>query len=115
MNPDDYNPDDYDKVMLAGRPMRPEEYAHQTPNFRWGVWTAAVNEGQKIPPLYPGSIEKPCEVCGIGVQIGPRQQAKMNDTPEDKVMFTCLIDASILAHQHDAPVYDLGNPYKEKA
>lgn len=107
----------FDAAILAGRPMRPEEYAQQDNPFRWELWKQVVS-AHAVPAIYPGSIAKPCHECGIDVQVGPRQQEMLNRT-DTKVIVLCHVDAAIAvqtaqAQGGSASMHDLGNPYRPK-
>lgn len=103
---------EYDAVLMAGRPTRPQDYD----DLRKNMWNRAIVDGLEVPPLRPGAVEQPCAECGILVQVGPRQQAQVAQLPEGTVVqFLCLIDAVITtasAH-NEVALHDLGNPYKE--
>lgn len=105
-----------DEVLLAGRPIRPEEYEPG----RWAIWSAAVKNGTPIPPIYPGHVTANCETCGIEIQVGPRQQAAIQNFGSDvKVKYMCLIDATIDAATQsqggaDVSLHNLGNPHTDK-
>ena len=108
----------YDVAILAGRPIRPEEYASQDDPFRWDLWKQVV-DSNAIPPLYPGHIGKPCAECGIEVQVGPRQQEALTQMDEGKVLILCHVDAALQvaeasAQGGNATMHDLGNPYQPK-
>lgn len=110
--------DNYDAAILAGRPIRPEEYASQDDPFRWDLWKQVMEENA-VPPIYPGHIEKPCAECGIGVQVGPRQQEALAQMDPGKVLILCHVDAALkVAAQYagggQATMHDLGNTYKPK-
>jgi len=109
--------DNFDKAILAGRPIRPEEYASQEDPYRWDLWKQVVAAGNAVPPLYPGHIGKPCAECGIEVQVGPRQQEALTQMDPDKVLILCHVDAALQvaeaqAEGSKATMYDLGNPFK---
>lgn len=109
----EFNGVSFEQGVIAGRPINPDDLDPD----RKKVWDKVVKT-QAPPPLYPGHIQRDCMICGVRVQVGPRQQAALEQFPDMPIM--CLVDATLwMAANADSPddgaIVDLGNPYKEKA
>lgn len=77
---------------------------------------AMVAAGDAAPSIYPGSTYTTCEVCGIRIAVGPRQQAITEAAARFHVQIRmlCLPHAAIHQAMTRAEVQNLGNPYTRK-
>jgi len=114
----DVDPDDMpnlDEIIMACSPTNPEQYD----SARKKMWDSAVTSGLPIPPRYPGSIHKPCMICGVTVQVGPRQQEAIEKHRDKRILLLCLIDAVVYSQRNvepgqPIPMSNLNNPYQER-
>lgn len=60
-------------------------------------------------PVYPGSVRKHCQDCGVEVWLGPQGQAQLGAVHK-LLCFLCALDEQA-ASPLPTEVRDLGNPY----
>ena len=99
----------FDQMVLACRPARIADY----PPERRAVWEQLVKQTGTAPSIYPGSIFRACEECGIEVAVGPRQQSAL---ARGSVTVLCMLCAALYSREPnvEATLMNLGNPFKRK-
>ncbi len=107
----------YDVRLIACRPVNLRDMAP----VRQKLWNRIAAEVGVPVHVYPGSIDRPCEVCTIPIAIGPRQQEQMHAWRQAAISyrtlcFICAVEEMAVHTDTDQPglvrVLDLGNPHE---
>lgn len=78
----------YDHVYVTGIPWNADDY-DRTRRTLWLGLLDRLPPTSEAPVIPPNSIRMPCHDCGVGVAVGPAQQAQLPNIPNP--IFLCMI------------------------
>lgn len=79
---------------------RPVDWSHMGPL-----------SGESQTPVYPGSVERDCDMCRVPVWVGPKQQ----EVPPASAVTICFLCATeLLVRFESYQLVNLGNTYQRK-
>ncbi len=82
------------------------------------LWDSFLASGERadMTQIYPGSVVKTCQECGVQIAIGPRQTQVYDESPESFALMCplCTARAAVETGQSDVPVINFNNPHEFK-